>query len=144
MAAWRQAMELAIGEEDLVALGVIARSRSEPARRVERARMLLAYRDYPSFFATWCESPSLNLTVPTIYCRRLWGDARFPGWRVHAGRRRRAVRPGEAQVEEPAALTTNLSTSAEAARQRRRDDPKRRREFGRSVGQSPPLRGSRG
>jgi len=52
MAAWRQAMELAIGEEDLAALGVIARSRSEPARRVERARMLLAYRDYPSFFAT--------------------------------------------------------------------------------------------
>jgi hypothetical protein len=52
MAAWRQAMELAIGEEDLAALGVIARSRSEPARRVERARMLLAYRNYPSFFAT--------------------------------------------------------------------------------------------
>ena len=49
MAAWRQAMELAIGEEDLAALGVISRSRSEPARRVERARMLLAYRDYPSF-----------------------------------------------------------------------------------------------
>jgi transposase len=52
MAAWRQAMELAIGEEDLAALGVIARSRTEPARRVERARMLLAYRDNPSFFAT--------------------------------------------------------------------------------------------
>src|ERR1700674_967306 len=52
MAAWRQAMELAIGEKDLAALGVIARSRSEPARRVERARMLLAYRDDPSFFAT--------------------------------------------------------------------------------------------
>jgi transposase len=52
MAAWRQAMELAIGEEDLAALGVIARSRTEPARRVERARMLLAYRDDPSFFAT--------------------------------------------------------------------------------------------
>src|SRR6202521_5742340 len=52
MAAWRQAMELAIGEKDLAALGVIARSRSEPARRVERARVLLAYRAYPSFFAT--------------------------------------------------------------------------------------------
>src|ERR1700693_4517174 len=51
MAAWRQAMELAIGGEDLAALGVIARSRTEPARRVERARMLLAYRDEPSFFA---------------------------------------------------------------------------------------------
>jgi transposase len=51
MAAWRQAIELAIGEEDLTALAAIARSRSESASRVERARMLLAYRDDPSFFA---------------------------------------------------------------------------------------------
>src|ERR1700726_1186088 len=49
MAAWRQAIELAIGEEDLAALGAIARSRSEPASRVARARMLLAYREDPSF-----------------------------------------------------------------------------------------------
>src|ERR1700675_4023691 len=51
MAAWRQAIELAIGEEDMAALGAIARSRTEPASRVERARMLLAYRKDPSFFA---------------------------------------------------------------------------------------------
>src|SRR6202795_4861632 len=51
MAAWRQAIELAICEEDLAVLGAIARSRSEPASRVERARMLLAYRKDPSFFA---------------------------------------------------------------------------------------------
>ncbi len=51
MAGWRQAIELAIGEEDLAVLGAIARSRSEPASRVERAWMLLAYRDDPSFFA---------------------------------------------------------------------------------------------
>jgi len=51
MAAWRQAIELAMSEEELAALAAIARSRSEPARRVERARMLLAYCDYPSFFA---------------------------------------------------------------------------------------------
>ena len=51
MAAWRQAIELAIGEEDLTALAAIARSRSEPASRVERARMLLAYRNDPSFFS---------------------------------------------------------------------------------------------
>src|SRR5712671_1136210 len=50
MAAWRQAIELAIGEGDLAALGAIARSRTEPASRVERARMLLAYREDPSFF----------------------------------------------------------------------------------------------
>ena len=51
MAGRRQAIELAIGEEDLAALGAIARSRTEAASRVERARMLLACRDDPSFFA---------------------------------------------------------------------------------------------
>lgn len=51
MAGWRQAIELAIGEEDLASLSAIARSRTEPASRVERARMLLAYRETPSFFA---------------------------------------------------------------------------------------------
>jgi transposase len=51
MVAWRQAMELAFGEQDLATLAAIARSRTEPASRVERARMLLAYREEPSFFA---------------------------------------------------------------------------------------------
>src|SRR3984893_7143669 len=47
----RRAIELSIGEEDLARLVSIARSRTEPASRVERARMLLAYRKNPSFFA---------------------------------------------------------------------------------------------
>src|SRR5216684_76105 len=51
MAGLRKAIELGIGEADLAALGAIARSRTEPASRVERARMLLAYRNEPSFFA---------------------------------------------------------------------------------------------
>jgi transposase len=51
VSAWRQVLELAIGEEDLQRLRVIARSRTESASRVERAQMLLAYRDDPSFFA---------------------------------------------------------------------------------------------
>jgi transposase len=51
MAAWRQAIELALGEADVAALNAISRSRTDPANRVERARMLLAYRDKPSFFA---------------------------------------------------------------------------------------------
>jgi hypothetical protein len=38
------AFELAIGEEDVERLRAIARSRTEPASQVERARMLLAYR----------------------------------------------------------------------------------------------------
>jgi transposase len=51
MTAWRQVFELAIEDEDLARLKSIARSRTEPAIQVERARMLLAYRDDPSFFA---------------------------------------------------------------------------------------------
>ncbi|HEV2040173.1 MAG TPA: hypothetical protein VGT81_09030, partial [Casimicrobiaceae bacterium] len=47
----RRMIELTIGEEDLAQLMSIARSRTEPASRVERARMLLAYRDTPSFYA---------------------------------------------------------------------------------------------
>jgi transposase len=51
MAGWRQAIELALSEEDVARLRAVARSRTEPASRVERARMLLAYREEPSFFA---------------------------------------------------------------------------------------------
>jgi len=51
MAAPRRVVELVIGDDDLSRLMSIARSRTEAASRVERARMLLAYRDNPSFFA---------------------------------------------------------------------------------------------
>jgi transposase len=51
MTAWRQAIELSIGDGDLARLVSLTRSRTEPASRVERARMLLAYREDPSFFA---------------------------------------------------------------------------------------------
>ena len=48
MAAPRRVVELSIGGDDLARLETIARSRTEPAIRVERARMLLAYRADPS------------------------------------------------------------------------------------------------
>ena len=51
MTAWRRVIALSIGEDDLAGLVSITRSRTEPASRVERARILLAYRDDPSFFA---------------------------------------------------------------------------------------------
>ena len=51
MAGWRQAIELALSEEDVTRLSVVARSRTEPASRVERARILLAYWEDRSFFA---------------------------------------------------------------------------------------------
>jgi transposase len=51
MARWRHAIELALSEEEIGKLAVIARSRSEAARRVQRAQMLLSYREKSSFFA---------------------------------------------------------------------------------------------
>src|SRR6202162_2972801 len=51
MAGWRQAVEVAMTDEDVARVMAISRSRTEPASRVERAQMLLAYREKPSFFA---------------------------------------------------------------------------------------------
>ena len=51
MAAWRRAIELSLGDADTAKLRSIAQSRTEPASRVERARILLAYREAASFYA---------------------------------------------------------------------------------------------
>jgi hypothetical protein len=51
MAAQRKVVEITIGEADAARLQSIARSRTEPASRVERARILLHYRDDPSHYA---------------------------------------------------------------------------------------------
>jgi hypothetical protein len=49
MAGWRQAIELALSEEEVTRLTAVTRSPTEPASRVERARMLLAHRQDGSF-----------------------------------------------------------------------------------------------
>jgi hypothetical protein len=49
MAAWRRAIELSLGDEDTANLKSIAQSRTEPASRIERARIFLAYREGASF-----------------------------------------------------------------------------------------------
>ena len=51
MARWRQAVELAMTEEEMETLTALSRSRNAPASRVSRAAMLLAYHENPSFFA---------------------------------------------------------------------------------------------
>jgi hypothetical protein len=63
MAAWRRAIELSLGEADTAKLKSIAHSRTETASRVERARILLAYREDPSFFAV---GRSLGLHHQTV------------------------------------------------------------------------------
>jgi hypothetical protein len=60
MTAWRHAIELSIGDEDLARLVTITHSRTEPASRVERARILLA-------------DPSNRLVTSTLEKR--WNDA---------------------------------------------------------------------
>ena len=51
MARWRRAVELAMTGEEIETLRALSRSRTEPASRVSRAAMLLAYREQASFFA---------------------------------------------------------------------------------------------
>ena len=69
MAAWRRAIELSLGEADTAKSRSIAQSRTEPASRWEPARILLAYREDPSFFRGRLVSLVLrkgrNLAIPT-------------------------------------------------------------------------------
>lgn len=51
MAPKRRVIALAMSEEEIETLTALSRSRTEPAGRVSRSAMLLAYRDNPSFFA---------------------------------------------------------------------------------------------
>jgi transposase len=51
MATWRQALEVGMTDEEVARLMAVSRSRTEPASRVQRAQILLAYRENPSFFA---------------------------------------------------------------------------------------------
>ncbi len=63
MAAPRRVIQISIGDEELARLGAIARSRTEPACRVERARILLAYRAGRSAYAV---SEAINVTHQTV------------------------------------------------------------------------------
>jgi transposase len=63
MAAPRRVIEIAIGEDDLGLLEAMARSRTEAACRVERARILLAYRADPSAYAV---GAAIGVTHQTV------------------------------------------------------------------------------
>ena len=63
MSAARRVIELSIGAEELSRLETIARSRTEPASRVEWARILLAYRAEPSSTAVGAQIGVTHHTV---------------------------------------------------------------------------------
>jgi len=63
MAAPRRVVEVAISDGEAAELERLSRSRAEPASRVERARMLLAYRETPSFYAV---GRALGVTHQTV------------------------------------------------------------------------------
>jgi transposase len=63
MAAPRRVIQISIGDEELARLEAIARSRTEPACRVERARILLAYRAGRSAYAV---SEAISVTHQTV------------------------------------------------------------------------------
>ena len=71
MARWRQAVELAMNKGEVASLLTISRSRTESASRVERAQMLLAYRENPSFFAVGQRSGVHHQTVQRCIERAL-------------------------------------------------------------------------
>src|SRR5450759_4338442 len=81
MAAWRRAIELSLGDSDVEKLRLIARSRTEPASRVERARILLGYWENSSFFAV---GQRLDCTIRQSRAASSgrWPKARWPRWTI--------------------------------------------------------------
>ncbi|MGA8909410.1 MAG: IS630 family transposase [Acidobacteriaceae bacterium] len=86
MAAPRRVVEIEIGPEQLSQLEAIARSRTEPASRVERARILLAYRAEPSSTAVGARIGVTHHTVQRCLRRAVQvgvmaalDDSRRPG-----------------------------------------------------------------
>ncbi len=63
MAARRQIIEIAITDDEAAELEAVSRSRTEPACRVERARIMLAYRADPSTYAV---GEALGVTHQTV------------------------------------------------------------------------------
>jgi transposase len=69
MSAARKVVELAIGPADLAKLQSIARLRTEPASRVERARILLRYQDDPSSYGVGMTVGVTHQTVQRCLAR---------------------------------------------------------------------------
>ena len=73
-AAPRRVIEFAIEPDELARLEALARSRTEPASRVERARIVLAYRADPSSTAVGARIGVTHQTVQRWPSGGAWGD----------------------------------------------------------------------
>ena len=104
MAGWRRAVELAMTGEEIERLTALSRSRTEPASRVSRAQMLLAYRENPSFCAVGQRVGVHHQTVQRCVERAL-------GYGVLAAIEDRP-RPGKEPVITPASAETLPAASS--------------------------------
>src|SRR6201998_4161065 len=110
MAGWRQVVELAMSNHDVAELTTVSRSRTEPASRVERARMLLAYRETPSFYAAARRVGAHHQTVQRCVERALaYGALAALDDRP---------RPGKEPVITPEAKAWLVSLAGDQARER--------------------------
>ena len=71
MPGHRAVVELALSADEIGILTTLSRSRTEPARRVQRAAILLAYRENPSFYRVGQEVGVHHQTVERCVDRAL-------------------------------------------------------------------------
>lgn len=86
MAGWRRAVELAKTDQEIATLAALSRSRTEVARRVSRAQMLLAYRENPSCFAQWAKDSESIIRRCSAVSSERWPMGRWPPLRSPAPR----------------------------------------------------------
>src|SRR4026208_1371 len=109
MAGWRRVVELAMAGEEIERLTALSRSRTEPASRVSRAQMLLAYRENPSFCAVGQRVGVHHQTVQRCVERAL-------GYGVLAAIEDRP-RPGKEPVITPEAKAWLVSLACDKAKE---------------------------
>ena len=85
MAALRRAIELSLTDADTAKLRSIAQSRTEAASRVERARILLAYREDPHFLR-WAKRWDCITRLSSAALSVQWPKARLRPSMIARGR----------------------------------------------------------
>ena len=90
MAGWRRAVELAMTNEEIERLTALSRSRTEPASRVSRAQMLLAYRENPCS-VRWGKASGSTIKRFSAAWSGRWAMGRWRPSRIDHGRAKEPV-----------------------------------------------------